>query len=625
MRAGRLVCSLIVLVLLAGEAMAQFSPRKDYVWARDISVAANPTITLDGLLDEPVWAQAESLAIAYGVLDGSSGSGWKIMNGSGVPRDSARAVVKVLANKATNTLYVAVVAADSSVGGSGWENSDGILAGIYDRTRRASNQVTLHRDIFISWVDSTGVGTLPNLTGGALPGGGIVTAGAHVRGLSNSDTDGGGNRVADEGWTIEFAVVLDSIGYQADVPETEDVQLSICVWDMDWLNTDDHVATRAWWCNEWGNNGGSTAARFLLRTDVTVASGPLPEYAPDLVVPNGVNYPSITLDGVANEEIWGLVPSFDMQYGNTALRATYPTIGNDRSGQWVSTPGVNPFNAGVATIRTVFQGDVLFIAADVNDRSLNSYGGDDLMDGLQVSMTIPLDTLRDANAHFMVGRRFGFAVNATGGSLAVWDATDWIPTGAVAYALSPKGTSTIDVNTDVDQGYTLEVSFDLTKFGYPAGAQDKTVAIGLTYHDYDRTSIDASGYRVWWFREWPGSSSPAFCMLDDAAVIVGVDDDPNAQLVQEFSLIGSYPNPFNPSTTIRFMAPSAGTARLMVSDVLGRPVHDETFTVRVPGTHEHQFRADRLASGVYYYRLSFAPDGSGSMQLSGARTMVLVK
>jgi len=122
-----------------------------------------------------------------------------------------------------------------------------------------------------------------------------------------------------------------------------------------------------------------------------------------------------------------------------------------------------------------------------------------------------------------------------------------------------------------------------------------------------------------------GKSSPAFCMLDDAAVVVSVDDDPNAQLVQEFSLIGSYPNPFNPSTTIRFMAPSAGTARLMVSDVLGRPVHDESFTVRVPGTQEHQFRGDRLASGVYYYRLSFAPDGSGSMQLSGARTMVLVK
>jgi hypothetical protein len=240
-------------------------------------------------------------------------------------------------------------------------------------------------------------------------------------------------------------------------------------------------------------------------------------------------------------------------------------------------------------------------------------------------MTIPMDTLRDANAHFMVGRRFGFAVNATGGSLAVWDATDWIPTGAVSYALAPKGTSTIDVNTDVDQGYTLEVSFDLTKFGYPAGGENKTVAIGLTYHDYDKTSIDASGYRVWWFREWPGSSSPAFCMLDNAAVITGVDDDPNARLAQEFALIGCYPNPFNPSTTIRFIAPSAGTARLIVSDVLGRLVRNESFAVRVPGTQEYQFRGDLLASGVYYYRLSFAPEGSGSVSLSGARSMALVK
>jgi hypothetical protein len=625
MHAARLIGMLVLFALLAGEAAAQFSPRSDYLWARDVSVASAPAITLDGILDEPVWAQAESLAITYGVIDGSSGSGWKVMNGSGIPRDSARAVVKVLANRLTNTLYVAVVAADSSVGGSGWENSDGILAGIYDRTRRASNQVTLHRDIFISWVDSTGVGTLPNLTGGALPNQGVVTAAAHVRGLSNSDTDGLGNRVADEGWTIEFAVALDSIGYQANSPTTEEVQLSMCIWDMDWLNTNDHVATRAWWCNEWGNNGGSTAARFLLRSDVTVGSGPLPEYPADVIVPNGVNYPSITLDGALDEEVWGLVPSFDIQYGNTALRAAYPTIGKDRSGQWVSTPGVNPFNAGVATIRAVFQGDFLYIAADINDRSLNSYGGDDLMDGLQVSMTIPIDTLRDENAHIMVGRRFGFAVNATGGSLAVWDATEWIPTGAVAYALASKGTSTIDNNTDVDQGYTMEVSFDLTKFGYPAGAQNKTVAIGLTYHDYDKTSVDASGYRVWWFREWPGSSSPAFCMLDDASIVVSVVDDPTAQTARDFGLIGSYPNPFNPSTTIRFVAPAAGTARLLVSDVLGRLVHEQSLIVRAPGMQEHQFNAGRLASGVYYYRLGFTPDGSGSMQLSGAKSMVLLK
>ena len=625
MLARRMMWSVILLALAATVSVAQFSPRKDYLWARDISVAPSPIITLDGILNEPVWAQAESLSIAYGVVDGSSGSGWKTMNGSGVPRDSARAVVKVLADKTTNMVYIAVIAEDSSVGGSGWENCDGILAGIYDRTRRASNQVTLHRDIFITWIDSTGEGALPNLTGGALPGSGVVTAGASVRGVSNSDTDGGGNRVADDGWTIEFAVALDSIGYNANSSTTEEVQLSICIWDMDWLNTDDHVATRVWWCNEWGNNGGSTAARILLKDDVSVTSGPLPAYAADLTVPNGVNYPPIALDGVLSEEIWSLVPSFDIQYGNAALRAAYPTIGKDRSGEWVSTPGVNPFNAGVAKIRTVFQGDTLFIAADVNDRSLNSFGGDELMDGLSVSMTVPMDSLRDAGAHFMAGRRFGFAVNATGGSLAVWDATDWIPSGAISYGLSLKLPSTIDNNTDVDQGYTLEVAFDLSKFGYPAGSQNKTVAIGMTYHDYDRTSVDISGYRAWWFREWPGSSSPAFCMLDDAAVIVSVDEDAGGQLVQEFALIGSYPNPFNPSTTIRFVAPSTGTARLMVSDVLGRRVYDESFIIDNAGTQERLFDAGQLASGVYYYRIGFVPHGAGSMRLSGAKTMVLVK
>jgi hypothetical protein len=394
---------------------------------------------------------------------------------------------------------------------------------------------------------------------------------------------------------------------------------------MDWLNTDDHVATRAWWCNEWGNNGGSTAARILLRDDVSVSSGELPAYGPDVTVPNGVNYPPIVLDGVLDEEVWGLVPSFDIQYGNSALRATYPTIGKDRSGQWVSTPGVNPFNAGVATIRMVFQGDVLFIAADVSDRSVNSFAGDELMDGLQVSVSVPIDSMRDANAHFMVGRRFGFAVNLTGGSLAVWDATDWIPSGSVAYGLALKGQTTIDNNTDVDQGYTVETAFDLSQFGYPAGSPDKTFAIGLTYHDYDRTSVDNSGYRAWWFREWPGSSSPAFCMLDDAAIVVSVGDEGVGQPAQEFALIGSYPNPFNPTTTVRFSVPGAGLVRLTVSDVLGRLVHEESFSVTGAGTHEHLFDAGRLASGVYYYRLGFVRESAGAVRLSGAKAMVLLK
>ena len=105
-----------------------------------------------GCLAEAVWAKAESIQIAYGVYDGNPGSGWKTTTLGGTPTNGPRATIKFLSNKTTNQIFIAVIAKDSSVGGAGWENADGLLAGIYDRNKKAASQVSLHRDIFISWV-----------------------------------------------------------------------------------------------------------------------------------------------------------------------------------------------------------------------------------------------------------------------------------------------------------------------------------------------------------------------------------------------------------------------------------------------------------------------------------------
>jgi hypothetical protein len=613
--AALVVCGLTVV-------FGQYSPRKDYIWARDISVAASPTIAVDGALSEAVWAQAESLQITYGVKDGNPGSGWKTTTLGGTPADGPRATVKFLSDKTTNRIFIAVIAQDSSVGGAGWENADGLLAGIYDRKKKASSQVTLHRDIFITWVDSTAVGALPNLMGGDLPSHGIVTAAASVNGVSNSDTNSSGQRVADVGWTMELAVALDSIGYRANSDTVDEVQISMDIWDVDWRGEADAIYSRAWWCNEWGNNGGSTAGRILVRQDVNVNTPTLPAYDPDWIIRNGSSYPDIVVDGNLTDEVWAGVPSFDIQYGNAALRATYPTIGKDRSGEWKTTPGQTVVNAGVTKVKLVFQNDKLFLAADVADRMLESFAGDDMFDGVSLNMTIPVDSLRDVTAHYLPNRRFGFPVNAAG-PLQVWDIVDW--TTAVSYAVALKPGSTIDNNDDVDQGYTLEASFDLSKMGYPAGQQNKTVAVGVTAHDYDIAPTSSPGTRAWWFREWPGSSSPAFCVLDNSALVVDVDGDAAVNAPLEFALRGAYPNPFNPSTTIRFDSPEAGRATLLVYDVLGRAVRQIDCGRMQAGSHERVLDASSLASGAYYGRIEFVPERTGARKVSESVRLMLVK
>ena len=72
-----------------------------------------------------------------------------------------------------------------------------------------------------------------------------------------------------------------------------------------------------------------------------------------------------------------------------------------------------------------------------------------------------------------------------------------------------------------------------------------------------------------------------------------------------FALQQNYPNPFNPTTTIRFAVSGLGLVSLKVFDVLGREVatllNNEAMEA---GTHEVTFDANRLTSGVYFYRIT---------------------
>ncbi len=76
-----------------------------------------------------------------------------------------------------------------------------------------------------------------------------------------------------------------------------------------------------------------------------------------------------------------------------------------------------------------------------------------------------------------------------------------------------------------------------------------------------------------------------------------------AEVPNQFVLYQSYPNPFNPTTTIRFDLRSAGHVSLKVFNVLGQEVVTLLNEVRPAGSHRIHFNASVLASGVYFYRI----------------------
>ena len=90
-----------------------------------------------------------------------------------------------------------------------------------------------------------------------------------------------------------------------------------------------------------------------------------------------------------------------------------------------------------------------------------------------------------------------------------------------------------------------------------------------------------------------------------------------AEVPEDFNL-ASYPNPFNPATTISFELPRPEQVSLSVYDIQGRLVAELANGVLGSGRHSFAFDASRLSSGVYVYRLI-----AGDRHL--ARKMMLVK
>ena len=74
-------------------------------------------------------------------------------------------------------------------------------------------------------------------------------------------------------------------------------------------------------------------------------------------------------------------------------------------------------------------------------------------------------------------------------------------------------------------------------------------------------------------------------------------------MAREFALLAPHPNPFNPSTTVRFSLPRESAVRLTLYDVLGRQVRELAVGMYGAGLHEFVLDASGLPGGLYFCRL----------------------
>jgi hypothetical protein len=199
----------------------------------------------------------------------------------------------------------------------------------------------------------------------------------------------------------------------------------------------------------------------------------------------------------------------------------------------------------------------------------------------------------------------------------------WDSAGTKVQAvIALKGGTTIDtVGASPDSGWTAEMKINLRDLGYPAGRGDGVLFVGAMLYDGDSFGSAASssyGTRTWFMREG-GFNDGAFWAYMDPNITVSVDEQP-ATIPAQFTLLGNYPNPFNPSTTIKFSLPQMSDVTLEVFNILGQRVAEQHLGVQQPGVHEVRFDASHLASGVYNSRLRMA-----STNATVAGKMMLLK
>jgi CubicO group peptidase (beta-lactamase class C family) len=105
------------------------------------------------------------------------------------------------------------------------------------------------------------------------------------------------------------------------------------------------------------------------------------------------------------------------------------------------------------------------------------------------------------------------------------------------------------------------------------------------------------------------NSTPAYSQLlfilnllcDYAQDITEVDEISNQ--ISDFYLEQNFPNPFNPSTNIKYSVPQSSHVQIKVYDVLGNEIETLVNEEKPSGTYELTWNAVNLPSGVYFYRL----------------------
>ncbi len=196
-------------------------------------------------------------------------------------------------------------------------------------------------------------------------------------------------------------------------------------------------------------------------------------------------------------------------------------------------------------------------------------------------------------------------------------------------------------NQNVDPGFGASINQVLTGFGTPNEVgllnwfTKVRTGVGTTeLWGYQLQQVDFSSGN--WVPAWPLPESNDMKYSNASLKTGGTDGapvgDPNwfssatavdnnklTTVPKQFKLGDAYPNPFNPTTNIKFTLAQNGPVSLTIYNITGQLVKTVLDNITKPqGDYSYQINLDNFSSGVYFYILR-----QGNMMV--AKKMVLLK
>ncbi len=154
---------------------------------------------------------------------------------------------------------------------------------------------------------------------------------------------------------------------------------------------------------------------------------------------------------------------------------------------------------------------------------------------------------------------------------------------------------------EVSPWYTINwigwklINWDMTADGTGSWIGDGVLDNPLTFDGFQLTFV-------------PGHKISGELYFDDFRVVnklsVGVKDEKNSSIPSFYTLGQNFPNPFNPTTQIKFGIPQSGFVKLEVYNLLGQKISTLVNEERNSGYHSINFDAKDFSSGIYIYTLS---------------------